>query len=71
MNPEDQRFWDGFLKGVLACEHAVGEASEGEVAIMAIRMIKQRTERLHTENVLAFLKQYEVESNYDKNRKAK
>ena len=60
MNEMDERFWTGFLKGVLACEYAVGEASEGEVAIMAIRMIKQRTERLHTEDVLAFLKQYKV-----------
>ena len=58
MNEMDKQFWNGFLKGITACEHAIEATDEEEVAIMAIRTIKQRAERLCTENVLGFLTQY-------------
>ena len=60
MNREDIEFWNGFLKGIMACEHAIETTDEEEVAIMAIRIIKQRAERLCTEDVLGFLTQYKV-----------
>jgi hypothetical protein len=60
MNEMDKQFWTGFLKGIMACEHAIEAADEEEVAIMAIRTIKQRAERLCTEDVLGFLSQYKV-----------
>ena len=61
MDKEDKMFWDGFLKGILACEYAIGEASDLDVAVMAIRTIKQEAERLHTGDILHFLEQYKVE----------
>ena len=60
MNEMDKQFWNGFLKGITACEHAIEAVDEEEVAIMAIRTIKQRAERVCTENVLGFLTQYKV-----------
>ena len=61
MNREDQRFWEGFLKGILACEFVTKDATEGEKVMSEIRKLKHQTERLRTEDILMFLKQYETE----------
>jgi hypothetical protein len=54
-------FWDGFLEGIMACEFVAKDAKEIEKAITEIRKLKQQTQRLHTEDLLMFLKQYETE----------
>lgn len=68
MNRFDMEFWNGFLKGVLAAEHQLidmvekSAESSGEglnVAINILKELKDRTEKLHSEDVRAFLRQYE------------
>ena len=54
-------FWNGFLEGIMACEFVTKDAKEGEKAMNEIRKLKHQTERLRTEDVLMFLKQYETE----------
>ena len=61
MNREDQRFWEGFLKGILACELVAGDAKDAEGAMAEIRKLKHQTERLHSEDILMFLRQYKTE----------
>ena len=61
MDKENRMFWEGFLKGILACEFVTKDATEGEKAMSEIRKLKQQTERLHSEDILIFLKQYETE----------
>ena len=66
MNAEDQRFWDGFLKGVMASEfeawHTEVEGPDQwkmkEDIIKALSMLERRVKLLHTEDILAFLKTY-------------
>ena len=45
----------------MACEFVIKDAKEGEKAINEIRKLRQQTQRLHTEDILMFLKQYETE----------
>ena len=54
-------FWEGFLEGIMACEFVTKDAKEGEKATAEIRKLKHQTERLHSEDILMFLKQYETE----------
>ena len=67
MNRFDMEFWNGFLKGVIAAEHqlsdleskAANSAVEGiKIAIDVIRDLKDRTEKLHSEDIRDFLSQY-------------
>ena len=60
MNKEDQTFWEGFLKGVLACEHEVRKAKQGE-ELKEIMFLEQKVKQLHTEDILVFLSRYEVD----------
>ena len=61
MDKENRTFWNGFLEGIMACEFVIKDAKEGEKAINEIRKLRQQTQRLHTEDILMFLKQYETE----------
>ena len=61
MDKENRTFWNGFLEGIMACEFVTKDATEGEKAMSEIRKLKQQTQRLHTEDILMFLKQYETE----------
>ena len=67
MNRFDMEFWNGFLKGVIAAEYQLIDMEakvadstlEGiRVAIDVIRDLKDRTEKLHSEDVRTFLRQY-------------
>ena len=66
MNREDQRFWDGFMKGVMASEfeawHTEVEGPDQwkmkENIIKALSMLERRVKLLHTEDILAFLNTY-------------
>jgi hypothetical protein len=60
MNRDDNQFWTGFLKGVLACEHEVKKAKQGE-ELKEIIFLEQKVKQLHTEDILAFLDHYEVD----------
>lgn len=63
MNREDNQFWNGFLKGVPACEYEMRKAKErGKDEMMKeVKFLEQKVERLHTEDVLVFLDKYEVD----------
>ena len=61
MDKENRTFWNGFLEGIMACEFVTKDAKEGEKAINEIRKLRHQTQRLHTEDILMFLKQYETE----------
>ena len=61
MDKENRTFWNGFLEGIMACEFVTKDAKEGEKAMSEIRKLKHQTERLRTEDILMFLKQYETE----------
>jgi hypothetical protein len=60
MNREDNQFWTGFLKGVLACEYEVSKAKQGE-ELKEIMFLEQKVKQLHTEDILVFLSRYEVD----------
>jgi hypothetical protein len=62
LNREDERFWTGFLKGVLACEYEMKKAKErGQDELKEVKLLEQKVKQLHTEDILAFLNQYEGE----------
>lgn len=66
MNAEDQRFWDGFLKGVMASEfetwHTNVEGPEQwkmkENILQTLQVLERRVKLLHAEDILVFLKTY-------------
>ncbi|MCW6158341.1 MAG: hypothetical protein LVQ63_02500 [Thermoplasmatales archaeon] len=63
MNAEDQRFWDGFLKGILACEILVEDMQEGlknekgslYPAQLTIAQLKDNVERMLSRDTLKTL----------------
>ena len=61
MNKEDRMFWEGFLGGIRACEHAIDESDADPVVRAAIGMIKKRAETLLTSDVLNTLEMYKTE----------
>ncbi len=67
MNRFDTEFWNGFLKGINAAEFELNkikdEAGEGEidgikVSLATLKELKEKVEKLHSEDILMFLRQY-------------
>lgn len=67
MNRFDIEFWNGFLKGLNAAEFELSEIeeksdktfSEGiKISKATVKELKKKVERLHSEDVLMFLRQY-------------
>ena len=54
-------FWEGFLGGIRACEHAIDESDDESVVRASIGMIKKRAETLLTSDVLNTLEMYKTE----------
>jgi hypothetical protein len=69
LNSEDQRFWDGFLKGVMASEFeiwGVEVENEAEWKIKEriqkkVQVLERRVKLLHTEDLLVFLHGYWID----------
>jgi hypothetical protein len=67
MNRFDQEFWNGFLKGLNAAQFELNEMEEkskkGEsdgirISIATLKELKEKVEKLHSEDILMFLRQY-------------
>ena len=73
MNREDQRFWDGFMKGVMASEfeawHTEVEGPEQwkmkESILQTLQVLERRVKLLHAEDILVFLKMYRPDEDED------
>ena len=55
-------FWEGFLGGIRACEHAIDESDDESVVRASIGMIKKRAETLLTSDVLNTLEMYKTDA---------
>lgn len=69
MNREDQRFWDGFLKGIMASEFEtwgvkVGSKEEWKIKeqiLKKVQVLERRVKLLHTEDILVLLDGYKID----------
>ena len=61
MDEEHRMFWEGFLRGVYACEYAIDESSDESVVRASIGMIKHRAENLLNSDLLGVLEMYKSE----------
>ena len=62
MDKENRMFWEGFLGGIRACEHAIDESNDEPVVRASIGMIKKRAETLLTSDVLNTLEMYKTDA---------
>ena len=62
MDKENRMFWEGFLGGIRACEHAIDESNDEPVVRSSIGMIKKRAETLLTNDVLDTLAMYKTDA---------
>ena len=62
MDKENRMFWEGFLGGIRACEHAIDESNDEPVVRASIGMIKKRAETLLTNDVLDTLAMYKTDA---------
>ena len=62
MDKENRMFWEGFLGGIRACEHAIDESDDESVVRASIGMIKKRAETLLTNDVLDTLAMYKTDA---------
>ena len=67
MNKLDQEFWNGFLKGLNAAEFELNTLEDNarkaeqegiKVSKATVEELKKKVERLHSEDILIFLRQY-------------
>ena len=67
MNRFDAEFWNGFLKGLNAAQFELNEIeekadkteSEGiKISKATLTVLKEKVEKLHSEDILMFLRQY-------------
>lgn len=67
MNRFDAEFWNGFLKGLNAAQFELNEVeekadeteSEGiKISKATLKELKEKVEKLHSEDILMFLRQY-------------
>ena len=62
MDKENRTFWEGFLGGIRACEHAIDESDDESVVRASIGMIKKRAETLLTSDVLNTFETYKTDA---------
>ncbi len=67
MNRFDAEFWNGFLKGLNAAQFELNEIEEKaevsesdgiKISLAALKELKEKVEKLHSEDILMFLRQY-------------
>ncbi len=64
MNEIDKRYWNGFLDGILAVERqieweGIADTERDRSILKAISDLRKTVERLHANDVLAYLMEYE------------